>query len=944
MDAPPNRLIAVAGSVLAIGLGMAAFYVTARIVPGVTLQAGRSIPRILAILLIAGLASNLVLQLTDRARVRGLPRWASVFAGQAVLLVVVAIAAARLGVRYELGAFPTRVDGSLVAPLLVATLALSAASLLIDAGRDRFSRWTSRWLIPTVVAAEPLRLAVFAIFLLSGAAGLIYEVVWARQLVLVFGNTTQAVSAILTGYFGGLAIGSVVGGRIADRVRRPLRLYGALELTLVVVVLITPLLFRGLHQVYRAGYTTLADEPLALGLVRYVLALVALAPATILMGATLPTLSRHMSRHRAELGSAFGRLYTINTIGAIVGTIAAGLVLIELLGLTGTLVVGVAGSAAAGLAALLVDRRTNAVGAPDQVLQAGDDPATSRPDASDDAIVPDHRGLALVVAFVSGLTSLGYQLLWTRLLASGSGNTTYVFTSILAVFLIGIAVGAAIVSRRMATLRAPVALLGLMQLVVAALVLAGLVVLSGLVDGPPFIVRVIVVVLPATLALGLTLPLASGLVGGSDHGIGRDAGLLLGSNTLGAIGGTFVVPFALIPTIGSSRTIVALALVNIALGVGLLVRERRAGARAGRRGERRRSAVPTTGWFGATAVGRAGSVGATILTVVAALILVLPNALIADPGENRLRHDSIFLGAAEDEIAAVQAGGAVGNRRLLVGGTGMTRVTVDAKMMAYLPLMIRPTSTRALVIAFGMGSAYRAALIAGLTVDGVELVPSVPSMFGFYYPDAAAVLANPRGHLIFTDGRNYVELSDQSYDIVIVDPPPPIESSGTSVLYSREFYAAASGRLRAGGVMMEWMPYGQSVDEFRSHVRTFADVFPHVLLAFGPRHEGVYMLGSADPVSLDDAQVRAVLDRPGVTDDLIATVDNLAPSAADWATVVEGLPWLRGAQVAAFAGNAPLIIDDKPRTEYFLLRRLLGGSSPRMKEPALRAATPSVAP
>jgi hypothetical protein len=274
----------------------------------------------------------------------------------------------------------------------------------------------------------------------------------------------------------------------------------------------------------------------------------------------------------------------------------------------------------------------------------------------------------------------------------------------------------------------------------------------------------------------------------------------------------------------------------------------------------------------------------------------------------------------------------------------MTRVTVDAKLMAYLPLMIRPTSTRALVIAFGMGSAYRAALIAGLTVDGVELVPSVPSMFGFYYPDAAAVLANPRGRLIITDGRNYLELSDQSYDIVIVDPPPPIESSGTSVLYSREFYAAASGRLRAGGVMMEWMPYGQSVDEFRSHVRTFADVFPHVLLAFGPQQQGVYMVGSADPVSLDDAQVRAVLARPGVADDLIATVDNLAPSAADWATIVDGLPWLRGAQVAAFAGNAPLILDDKPRTEYFLFRRLLGGSSPRMKEPALRAATPSVAP
>src|SRR5215207_9529417 len=189
---------------------------------------------------------------------------------------------------------------------------------------------------------------VLAIFILSGAAGLMYEVVWSRQLVLVFGNTTQAVSTILTGFFGGMALGSLVGGRLADRVRSPIRLYGVIEIVLVVVVLATPLTFSLLHEVYRGVYGSLEGTPGAIALLRFALAVLALAPATVLMGATLPALTRQLTRD-AHLSSAFGRLYAANTVGAIVGTLAAGVVLIELLGLTGTLVVGATCSGIAGV-------------------------------------------------------------------------------------------------------------------------------------------------------------------------------------------------------------------------------------------------------------------------------------------------------------------------------------------------------------------------------------------------------------------------------------------------------------------------------------------------------------------------------------------------------------------------------------------------------------------
>ena len=845
---------------VAVAANAVAFYLVARIVPGITLQAGRSLPRIVAVLAIAALVATVLPYVAARLH-RGegpgsgasLIRTAVVLvAGEATLLLALLAIAPALGVRFGLGGLPPAPDAATAAALAIGTAVLAIGATVAHAVAAAVAAWVRDTGVPELASADRMRLAVYAMFFLSGAAGLVYEVVWARQLVLVFGNTTQAVSAILTGYFGGLALGSIVGGRIADRVRRPLRLYGLLELVLVGVVLVTPALFRGLHELYRSGYETFAGEPLTLALIRYGLALLALAPATVLMGATLPTMARHLTRRRSELGGAFGRLYAMNTVGAIGGTLAAGLVLIELVGLTGALLVGATASGVAGLAALAVDLqgRRRPIGAEKRTEPEGAGPAG--PDAR--AAGPtraDAPCLALAVAFVSGVTSLGYQLLWTRLLASGSGNTTYVFTLILATFLFGIAIGAAVVSRRIGRLPSPVGLLGVMQLVVAALVLGGLVILSGAVTGLPYIARVLLVVLPATLALGVTLPLASTLVGSRDEGIGADAGKLLGANTLGAIGGTFVVPFALIPTLGSPRSVVLLATINVALGIVLLTRHARLSADW-------RRPVRTVG---------------AVLAGLALVLATVPNPLVRDPGETRLLRTGSLLAAAEDEIAAVQAGGGTAGTSLLVGGTGMTRLTVDAKLMAYLPIVTRPDSERMLVIAFGMGSTFRSGLIAGLGVDGIELVPSVIDMFGWFYPDAPAVLADPEAEVFVTDGRNFVELSDRTYDVITVDPPPPIESSGTSVLYSREFYVAAAGRLRANGVMMEWMPYGQSVDEFRSHVRTFGDVFAHVLIAFGPTQRGVYMLGSAEPLAIEQDAVRGVLARGGVLEDLVDTPD-----------------------------------------------------------------------
>ena len=761
------------------------------------------------------------------------------------------------------------------------------------------------------------RAPVLALFMLSGAAGLIYEVVWSRQLVLVFGNTTQAVSAILTGFFGGMAIGSVLGGRIADRTRRPLRMYGLLELLLVVVVLLTPVTFVLIHDVYRGVFGALVATPRLLGLVRFGLALLALGPATILMGATLPTLTRYLSRSAAELSAAFGKLYAVNTLGAILGTLAAGLVLIELLGLSGALYVGAACSAIAGGVALLLDytARPAAASEPD-ALQV----PTSHAPAAPTAVARPRLRLALLVAFVSGLTSLGYQVLWTRLLASGTGNSTYVFTTILAIFLSGLALGAVAFAMYRTRIQT-IPLLAIGQLVIALLVWLGMVtVISHGTTGAlllPFVA--VLVVLPPTFIMGLTFPASSALISDAEGHVGANSGLLLSVNTLGSITGTFLIPFVVIPLVGSPVALGLIALLNLATGIAL--------ALAGR------IEMPSVRWLTAGA--------GAVMTALLVVTLIFGGVFI-DPTVARIhaRHGAISM-SLEDEIASVQAGSADGFQQLWVAGTSMTLLTVDAKLMPILPLMLRPNSKTALTIAFGMGSAYRGALNAGLTTTAVELVPSVPQTFGVFYSDAQQVLSDPHGHVVIADGRNYVELTDQHYDIVVVDPPPPIYSSGVSVISSREFYAAAKARLTPGGVMMQWVPFGSTLDEFKAHVRTYRDVFPHVIVAFGPGGNGVYMLGSAQPISFDPAAIQQVLSQPRVVQDLSSAFDSPRHDLDSWAAFIPTLIWLQGNQVAGFAGAGPLVTDDHPLPEYFLLRNRFGPQSPEAKPELLKSLTPT---
>ncbi len=774
-----------------------------------------------------------------------------------------------------------------------------------------------------------MRTRILIIFALSGAAGLIAEIVWSRQLVLVFGNTTQAVSAILTGFFGGMAIGAPIGGRLADRVRSPLRLYGLLEIALAVVVIATPLTFRLINELYRGIYPSLEGSPQALALVRMGLAVLALAPATIMMGATLPSLTRYLTQD-GHLSKAFGKLYAANIMGAILGTLAAGFVLIELLGLTGALAVGAACSAIAGVSALILDRRHPA--AATQAAATASDPVVPYP-----ALTPEPtttvigRGrvrLALTVAFVSGLTSLGYQVLWTRMLASGTGNTTYVFTVILALFLIGLAIGALLFNTFRPRITDPARLLAAAQVLTGALVLFGLVAIIArpvIVDAGNLIGVVsslfgeaIVVVLLTTIVLGLTFPAASAMLADDPTRAGRSTGTFLAVNTLGSIAGSLLVPFLLIPLVGSPKAAALLALVNVAVGAAIALGSPSASGR--------------TRW---TTPVLAGVVGIAIVTAS------LAPAVLVSPNEARLRMvGATIFGTSEDEIATVEAGQVTSTPELWVAGTSMTLLTIDANLMPVLPLIARPESKRALIVAFGMGTSFRTALTAGLQTDVIELVPSVPKMFHFYHPDAAAVLANPAGKVIIADGRNHLELTNDRFDIIVTDPPPPLESSGASVISSREYYEAGRAHLNPGGVMMQWIPYGQTINEYKAHLRAFHAVYPEIAILFGAGGYGTYVLGSDLPISLAPDAIRTVLGRLGVLADLSSPFDSPTDTVDGWIAKIEQMTWISGDQVTAFVGDGPEVTDDRPLSEYFLIRRIMGDGSQRATPSTLRSATP----
>jgi spermidine synthase len=440
-----------------------------------------------------------------------------------------------------------------------------------------------------VTRPSSLRPIVAALFFVSGLSSLVLETVWVRMMVLVFGSTHFAVSTVLTAYMGGLALGSYVAGRRADRLvdpRRAVLVYGVLELGIGLYALALPLLAVRLPAVHTALWGTAHSSYYGFALLRFLLAAALLLIPTVAMGATLPVLARFYCGDDRRVGTDVGSLYAINTAGAVVGVLLAGFVLLPLMGQRATNSIACLADLLLGVSALLI-ARGRALPEP---------PASSGLPALEVAVAgrsPLAARLALVSIGVSGAVAMIYQVAWSRALSMVIGSSTYAFSLILLCVLIGLAGGAAIYARRHARRPDQPSSLSLIHLLLAATAFGGLLILDHLpvlllallqqVELRPttvFLLQFVlagIVILPPALLSGMLFPAVISLCAGRGRSAARTTGDVYAINTLGAIVGSFAGGFLLVPGIGLQRTLLAMVLVGLLLSAlfGSLAAHRR---------------------------------------------------------------------------------------------------------------------------------------------------------------------------------------------------------------------------------------------------------------------------------------------------------------------------------------------------------------------------------
>jgi spermidine synthase len=657
-----------------------------------------------------------------------------------------------------------------------------------------------------------------------------------------------------------------------------------------------PLAFGVIVTLFRNAYLSLPAAEV--GLIRFGLAFVALAPVTILMGMSLPVLTRHLVREDPDVGERIARLYGLNTLGAVAGSVASGYLLIELIGLRATTLVAVGLNLCAGGGAVLMSRAFGAA-------EAGPRPKAERR--------PPLRGrqrLLLAVTFISGLVSLALEVLWTRMMQQATGSSVYVFVAVVAVFLIGVA-GGSLIYERLGGRSPKTGTLGALLAVAAALALVPMI--TSNIYGPAWLPLAVVLILPVTTIFGYTFPLTVRLFVDSADQASRGVGLAYAANTAGCVAGTVLAGFVLIPTLGYNASIMVAGILLAAVGGAVAV----GSAQRRQLAQRREMLRPAVG-----------------LAAAAALLVVLfiPAARLTYT-QRQIDH-TVATAHHEDTVASVDVtGGPARSRSLYINGTNITRLTIVTKVLAYVPKAARPNASTLLSICFGMGTTYRSAIIAGLHTTAVDLDPTEPSVMSWFYPDASQYLHNPLGQVVINDGRNYVRLSSKRYDLIDIDSPPPIWSAGAVVLLTQEFYQEALQRLTPGGVLTTYLPL-QPTPLQKLVLRTFRSVFPYMTVVYEPHNHpgGMYIMGSRAPITFSTAALQAVFGTPAARADLAGAPDFPAISTAQWVSKIQDSVRLTNNQVNAFTGPGPLLTDDHPLTEYFML----SGADPRAQPLPLR--------
>jgi spermidine synthase len=761
------------------------------------------------------------------------------------------------------------------------------------------------------------------IFAASGAAALIYEVTWTRLLTLQLGHGVAAASTVLAAFMGGLALGSAVGGRIGGRITAAdaLRLYAALEVAIAVLAVVLPLELRALDPLLAASYAQ-GTGGTAFAVLRLVTSLVVLSVPAAAMGATFPIAARWFVPNASAAARDAGTLYAANTVGASIGALAAGFVLLPNLGLSGTTWIAVVLNVAAAAAAFALSRRQPA---PVASTAAGSAKALGKASRVTRDTAPNPT-LAAAALGVSGFASLTLQVVWTRLLALIFGPTTYAFSIIVAVFIAGLAAGAAISSRWAARARQPLVGLALcvalsvgLAAAAASLIDAGLLAVAETVAQPNVTFRdvlgrqallALALITPMTLAFGAAFPFAVAAATRDDHTVAADLGLIYAVNTAGAIAGALLAGFVLIPTAGLHGTLRIVTIVAAAGSLAVL-------------------------WLG-RATGRARMTVAAVAAAVLGLGVWLPqwDRLLLSSGAYKyaalLQGPDVRTALTAGELLYYREGASATVAVRRVAGT--TSLAIDGKvdasnagdmltqrLLAHVPLLLHQAPRDVAILGLGSGVTLGSALTHPVArADVLEISPEVVEASRYFSRENHNAIENPRTRVIVGDGRTHLTLTDQQYDVIVSEPSNPW-MAGIASLFTQEFFTAARERLRPGGVLCQWAhTYDISTSDLRSIVATFTSVFPDGTLWLVGDGD-VLLVGSNAPMEPKLEGIASAWRRPGVSEDLVS-VGVTSPEQ------ILSLYLAGGQRLISWSAGATVQTDDRAALEFSGPRSIFGPS------------------
>jgi len=737
--------------------------------------------------------------------------------------------------------------------------------------------------------------AVWTAFFLSGAAGLVYEVVWARYLDLILGGTAYAHTMVLAAYMGGMALGAWFFGRLSDRLTQPLVAYTYLELAIGLYGLVFPTLFSLGSSLYLVLAGPLGTTGVLGVFNKLLVSALLLVPSTFLMGGTLPLLTRAVSRFPEDVGRRVSGLYFINSLGAVTGTLLAGFLLIRVLGNAATVTTAAAINILVGLGLLgawrygyLGEGRIEPLTAEEGTARADSEIIAERPAEGPDW-PQDRQRLALWYrvavwgAGVSGLIVMVYEVSWIRLLSTILGSSTYSFTLMLAAFITGIALGS-LVARRLARRVRPFLHFGAAEVLMGLAMLAALPLyaglpftflkLQGVVTRTPsgyvvyetlkYLFCLGIMLLP-TLASGAALPLATDAAARLSRRVGSPVGRVYAVNTLGTIIGALAGGLILIPGLGVKLTL------ELAIAVNLL--------------------------FGLWVLGLHPAVTRRRIQQVAGLAAVLAvGYLLFVPGwDQRALATGVFRehrarGVAETEYASrlqryevlyyqEDVNGTVAVLRDRPTGAHSLVVNGKADASSYLgdqttqtlipaiPALMVPDARRALIV--GLGSGQSAGHLLRYPVEKVEVIEISPGVVeaSHYFDDInGRPLEDPRTELVTQDAKTYLlNRPDARYDLILSEPSNPW-IAGIGGLFSLDYFRALRGRLEPGGVVAQWIhTYEQTDETLTSVLVTFGEAFPYVT-AWSMSRSDLLLVGSTEPVEWDFEAAEELFQRPGVAE------------------------------------------------------------------------------